>query len=69
MVEIFKTDIADTANADLIVGHLMKFFPSAKINVDVEDCDKVLRIEDNSISITEVIQLTKDVGCVCEVIM
>ncbi len=44
MVEVFKTDISKKRAATL-VRSLSTQFPDYKINVDLADCDKVLRVE------------------------
>lgn len=61
MVEVFKTSILGDWVANLVVASLQAQFPSYKINVDMEDCDKILRIESdkesiNAAKITEVVQ-------------
>ncbi|AHF15470.1 hypothetical protein [Niabella soli] len=44
-VTIFKTDVIDELAAKRIVGCLKKLLPGTKINFDLEDCDKILRVE------------------------
>jgi len=45
MVEIFKTDVCNTQEAADVVTALKHLLPLHKINFDLQDCDKVLRIE------------------------
>lgn len=45
MVEIFKTDISGRENAHLAESWLMLFYPNLDANFDLEDPDKVLRIQ------------------------
>ena len=45
MVEVFKTDIRKKKIASSLVKSLSIQFPDYKINIDMADCDKVLRIE------------------------
>jgi hypothetical protein len=45
MIEIFKTNVQFQKDAQLIVGNLELKLLNTKINFDLEDCDKILRIE------------------------
>jgi hypothetical protein len=45
MVEVFKTNIYNGEEAIRIKKLLHILFPESKINFDLEDCDKVLRVE------------------------
>jgi hypothetical protein len=45
MVEVFKTDIRKKKIASTLVKSLSVQFPDYKINIDMTDCDKILRIE------------------------
>jgi hypothetical protein len=45
MVEVFKTNIQRKQTADKIKMELLLLFPDCKINFDLEDCDRILRIE------------------------
>ena len=45
MVEVFKTNVNKLADADMLIIELQKMLPYAKINFDLDDCDKILRIE------------------------
>lgn len=45
MVEVFKTNIGREGTASKIKSELLELFPDCKINFDLEDCDRILRIE------------------------
>jgi Neuraminidase (sialidase) len=62
MVEVFKTDIDQKIKADEIVNILSVHFPSYKINVDFEDCDRVLRIESDILDVDEVVSILRGRG-------
>ncbi len=66
MVEVFKTNVENKAIADSIVKCLSLQFPNSIINFDLEDCDKILRIENCSIETKEIIQTIKQKGFYCE---
>ena len=45
MVEVFKTNIQRKRTAAKIKMELLLLFPDCKINFDLDDCDRILRIE------------------------
>lgn len=45
MVEVFKTNISSKRKAKIIRDRLEKAFPEYGINFDLEDCDRILRVE------------------------
>ena len=44
MVEIFKTNVLEASVACRLVDLLLQQFPGCKINFDLHDCDKILRV-------------------------
>jgi len=54
--------------AEQLISTLRIRFPFSKINFDLEDCDKILRIEGNQICIQTIIELMKGRGFECEVL-
>jgi hypothetical protein len=62
MVEVFKTDIDQKTKADEVVTILNLRFPSYKINVDFDDCDRVLRIESDILNVDEVVSIVRERG-------
>jgi hypothetical protein len=69
IVEVFKTDVADAGIAKLIVQQLVIAFPDSRINFDLEDCDKILRIEAEAITPEKIIALLNANNCYCEVLL
>lgn len=45
MVEIFKTNVRNKKEAKQIANLLKSAFSEARINFDLSDCDKILRVE------------------------
>jgi len=45
VVEIFKTNVTQEKTAKKILMDFRKQFPNYNVNFDLEDCDKILRIE------------------------
>ncbi|MGC4021718.1 MAG: hypothetical protein QM734_07130 [Cyclobacteriaceae bacterium] len=66
MVEIFKTDIGHRSVASKIKVELMVLFPDCKINFDLDDCDRILRIESAVEIGKEIEQVMKNKGFYCE---
>ena len=65
MVEVFRTNVAEIAHADDIISILQKRFPGSRINFDLEDCDKVLRVEGKNFVTGNVIKLVEEKGYEC----
>jgi hypothetical protein len=66
-VEIFKTDIRQVNEAAEVVELLSQELPHCRINFDLEDCDRILRIESGGwpINIQQIIQLIMGQGYAC----
>lgn len=45
MVEVFKTNVQEQSHAAELIALFNSYFPGSRINFDLEDCDKILRIE------------------------
>ncbi|MFB9078935.1 hypothetical protein ACFFLS_10450 [Flavobacterium procerum] len=45
IVEIFKTNVEKETETNYIIAVIKRQFPSYKINFDLEDRDKILRVE------------------------
>ena len=45
MVEVFVTNVAKKKDSVFLRKELLKIFPDSEINFDLEDCDRILRIE------------------------
>jgi hypothetical protein len=68
MVEVFKTNVQEFAEAQRLVAVLRRHFPGSKINIDLDDCDKVLRVEGNNLRIEKVMTLVTEKGFVCTIL-
>ena len=67
MVEVFKTNIEHTDEAERIRELLLNRFPNCQINLDLEDCDKILRIKGN-VSPEKIIDIVNANNYLCEVL-
>ncbi len=68
MVEVFKTNVQEAGGVQKITALLLEHFPESKINFDLHDCDKVLRLEGEIILPSKVISVVKENGFTCSVL-
>ena len=68
MVEVFKTNVQHREVAEQLASILRGRFAFSKINFDLEDCDKVLRVEADQICVDTVIEILSTHGLECEVL-
>jgi len=65
MVEVFKTDVTSETEADMLLAVLQKKYPEARINFDLQDCDRILRIK-GTVSTKDVVDILISKGYFCE---
>ncbi len=69
MIEVFKTNVQYQKDAVQIVATLTQQFNNAKINFDMEDCDKILRIEGtNKTKNDYIMKYLRQLGYNCEIL-
>ena len=68
MVEVFKTNVQKKAQSKMLLCVLSEAFPSFKINFDLSDCDKVLRVEGDNLEALRIMILIKEYGFACEIL-
>ena len=68
MVEVFKTNVQKKTQSKMLLYILSEAFPSFKINFDLSDCDKVLRVEGDNMEALRIMILVKEYGFNCEVL-
>ena len=68
MVEVFKTNVQKKAQGKMLLCILSKAFPSFKINFDLSDCDKVLRVKGDNIEVLRIMILINEYGFKCEIL-
>lgn len=71
VVEVFKTNIQNKTQAKAIVNILKNEFPKYKINIDLEDCDKVLRVEcdHNIVAVESILNLVQNYNINIEILI
>jgi hypothetical protein len=67
MVEVFKTNVEDKTIADNIAAELRELF-GGNINFDLDDCDKILRVESEEIIPEKISEVLFRKGFICEVL-
>jgi len=68
MIEVFKTNVVKPSQAKTILKILQENFNDFKVNFDLADCDKVLRVQGKRISPEEIIKLVNANGYQCEIL-
>ncbi len=68
MVEVFKTNVQKKTQSKMLFCILSEAFPSFKINFDLSDRDKVLRVEGDNLEALRIMVLVKEYGFKCEVL-
>lgn len=68
MIGIFKTNIATQEDRQNILQAIRNRFEVGQCHVDLEDCDRVLRITEMSVEENDVIDFVKKQGFDCDVL-
>ena len=68
MIEVFKTNVQELAQAKKIIDLLLEHFPGHKINFDLHDCDKILRVEGRNFMPEKIKGLVIENGFNCDVL-
>lgn len=66
MVEVFKTNVVNEEEATELLKSLQSLLPLASINFDLQDCDKILRIQIPAEKVQELVKThleEKNVHC------
>ena len=65
LVEIFKTNVEDLQEAMHLTDKLQRMLPACKINFDLQDTDRILRIEGADIQIDRITSFMTGNGYAC----
>jgi hypothetical protein len=68
MVEVFKTNVEESTQAKELIQLLEQHFPGNRINLDLHDCDKVLRVQGESIDPGQILNVVKACGYHCAIL-
>lgn len=65
VVEIFKTNVQKESDTNYIIAVIKRQFPTYKINFDLEDCDKILRVEGVNLQLNHIVEYVNCLGFIC----
>jgi hypothetical protein len=68
MVEVFKTNVRSIREAKLIIQKLAEEFPRHKMNFDLSDCDRILRVQGQNILENKIISIVTALNYECEIL-
>lgn len=70
MIEVFKTNVTERGEADRLIRCIHQNFPGYKANFDLDDCDKILRVDAgaNMIHTNGLVSLLKGFGYCADVL-
>jgi hypothetical protein len=68
MVEVFKTNVRSRRDAKRVIQKLAEKFPEHHVNFDLSDCDRILRIQGNTILEREIVSIVTSLNVTCEVL-
>ena len=66
MIFVFKTSVRTKTQIKKLKPHIDITLPKAKWNFDLQDCDKILRIESEEDIVSSVTHLLKTHDHICE---
>lgn len=68
MVEIFKTNVVKIKQSKMLIKQLKNSLPKSKISFDLNDCDKILRVEGVDIESETIIEFLILNGFQCQIL-
>lgn len=68
MVEVFITNVDCAQKAETVLQEFEIVFPGYNANFDLEDCDKILRIEGENINTESVIKTLNKNNIECKIL-
>ncbi len=68
MVEKFRTNVETTAEAGYVLSVLNIKFPGYRMNIDLEDCDRILRVKAEAVKATDIEEQLNRMGYKCDVL-
>jgi hypothetical protein len=66
MVEVFKTNVLEASQAENLSNQLREHFPGYRFHFDLDDCDRILRIEGSGVEPERIIQYMEMSNYLCE---
>lgn len=69
IVEVFKTNVNEIDTSEQLIKQVLDQFPQSRVNFDMEDCDRILRVEADTVVPEKIIEILKSNGYLCEVLI
>lgn len=66
MIFVFKTSVQDETDIQQLSPYLNEIRPCVKWNFDLDDCDKILRVDSPCNNAKRIILLLQHKGYICE---
>jgi hypothetical protein len=64
-VEVFSTNVEEEKDANYLSFMLSQNFPRLDVHFDLEDCDRILRVEGHAVYNEQIIDLLSELGYYC----
>lgn len=68
VVEVFKTNVQKKEQSRRLLLLLSDHYPACRINFDLSDCDRVLRVEGETVTPEHIMVLLRGQGFHCEIL-
>lgn len=68
MIEVLKTNVRSKVSAGKLISILSQNYPNALINFDLQDCDRILRIEGENFLSEAIIRILEENGFLCKIL-
>lgn len=65
-IEVFGTNVGSAREAGYVKDVLYRCFPQSRITFDLQDCDKVLRLEGIDLAPAKIQSLVESLGFYCQ---
>jgi len=69
IVEVFKTNVDEIENSEKLIRQVLDRFPQSRVNFDMDDCDRILRIEAETVMPEKIIEILELNGYFCELLI
>jgi len=66
VIQVFKTNVDKRWHAEMLCDLIQTEFPVSRINFDLEDCDKIFRVESSINMDSKIISFLHQHGFKCE---
>lgn len=68
-IEIFKTNVQEVKQAELLIEKILEEFPSSRVNFALDDCDRILRVQGRGVCNKKIIELLNSNGYEAQVLL